>query len=100
METVSSYESASESLDNLVVGTDEWKNALLDANEAALKLIKNFDLLEGSDYTIGSNGEIVLTKAGNKKVQEGQTQQLNEAIAAQNAADVAQSEAQIKRMKA
>lgn len=100
METVSSYESASESLDNLVVGTDEWKNALLDANEAALKLIKNFNLLEGSDYTIGSNGEIVLTKAGNKKVQEGQTQQLNDAIAAQNAADVAQSEAQIKRMKA
>jgi hypothetical protein len=64
MDTMSSYEQASESLDNLVVGTDEWKNALLDANEAALKLINNFNLLEGSDYTIGTNGQIVLTKAG------------------------------------
>ena len=100
MSTIESYEGASESLNELVVGTDEWKEALLDANEAALKLISNFDLIEGKDYTFGSNGEIVMTKSGDQKIAEGKTQQLNEALSAQNSADIAKAQASIKRMEA
>jgi hypothetical protein len=46
----------------------------LDANEAALKLISNFNLIEGQDYTFGSNGEIVMTKSGDQKIADGKTQ--------------------------
>jgi len=64
MNTISSYEEATDTLDSLVIGTDEWKKALIEANEAALELIDNFDLIQGEDYTIDNNGQIVMTKEG------------------------------------
>jgi Zn-dependent protease with chaperone function len=64
LSTIENYESASESLDALVIGTDEWKEALIEANEAALKLIDNFNLIKGEDYIINTDGSISFTKAG------------------------------------
>ena len=100
LSTVENYESASESLDALVVGTDEWKEALIEANEAALKLIDTFNLIKGEDYTINTDGSISFTKAGQSKIDEGQTQMLNDTIAAQSAATLAQAEAAQARAEA
>ena len=100
LSTVESYESASESLDALVIGTDEWKEALIEANEAALKLIDNFNLIKGEDYTVNTDGSISFTKAGQSKIDDGQTQMLNDTIAAQSAASLAQAEAAQARAEA
>jgi hypothetical protein len=62
--TVESYDSAVAALDSLVIGTDAWKESLIAANEAALELIDNFDLIQNQDYTIDSNGQISFTQTG------------------------------------
>lgn len=100
MSTVESYDSAVAALDSLVIGTDAWKESLIAANEAALELINNFDLIQNQDYTIDPNGQISFTQTGQKKIEDKKTEQLNEVIVAQSAASLAQAEAAKMRAEA
>lgn len=100
LSNVDVYETASELLSQLVIGTDEWKEALIDANDAALELINNFNLIQGQDYEIGPNGQITFTKEGNDKIETGQSEMLNDTVVAQSAANLAQAEAAAARARA
>lgn len=93
LSTFDSYKEGSQTLDSLITGTDEWKEALIQANEAALQLINNLGLVEGQDYTIGTNGEITFTKDGQNRIDQAQSDKLQEALTAQSAANLAQAEA-------
>ena len=98
--TVNSYETASKNMDQLVTGTDEWKKALIEANEAALKLIKNFKLIQGSDYTLNPDGSISFTKEGQAKIDQGQSDMLQDTLTAQSTANMAEAQAASARAKA
>lgn len=56
--TVSNYENAKKGIEGLTEGTLEWYEAIQKANEEAEKLIKQWDLVAGKDYTLGSGGLI------------------------------------------
>lgn len=100
LSTFDSYKDGSQTLDSLIAGTDEWKEALIQANEAALQLINNLGLIEGQDYTIGTNGEITFTKEGQNRINQAQSDKLQETLTAQSAANLAQAEAASARARA
>ena len=100
LSTFDSYKDGSQTLESLITGTDEWKEALIQTNEAALQLINNLGLMEGQDYTIGTNGEITFTKEGQNRIDQAQSDKLQETLTAQSAANLAQAEAASARARA
>ena len=59
-----------DNLKELKVGTSEFTNALLIANDTAQELIKNYDLIYGEDYTYGRYGEINFQPDSLKRVEK------------------------------
>ena len=58
---ISVYETAREETDNLVKGTEEYKNKVNEANEAALKLIETYsDIITKDDWEL-IDGEIIIS---------------------------------------
>lgn len=80
-ETISKYNSALKAIETLTVGTKEWRDAVRETNEEARKLIEQYKLLEGIDYTIDENGIIRINTAAEKKVESQKEQELNVAEA-------------------
>ena len=98
IDTMSEYEEARKSLDQLVEGTDEYKAALQEANRAALELIQNnpgkFEA--GKDYNwVGD--ELVLSEDAMKRAKSDGKKQLTTMYGAKQVgaakADVAQAKA-------
>lgn len=80
------YQSARDSLDNLTKGTEEYRDALNEANEAALSLIKSGNLIRGKDYDI-TNGEIIINQESLDTAKENQYGKVQEAYAASTMAN-------------
>ena len=96
LSTVSSYEDARASIDELTYGTVEFQEAILRANEEAMKLI---DTYEGLEYTVGADGLIIidedsLTKAKETQLEILQNAQRTKQLATQTARE-AQTQADI-----
>jgi hypothetical protein len=81
IETMEEYETAREGLKELTKGTDEYREALTKANEAALELIRTNNLEKGKDYTV-ENGEIVFLNNTLENLQNSQFDATQEAAAA------------------
>ena len=102
-ETISKYNSALKALETLTIGTKEWRDAVRETNEEARKLIEQYKLLEGIDYTIDENGIIRINTAAEKKVEAQKEQELNVAeanslIGSQKAKE-AQATANVTKLK-
>lgn len=80
------YQSARDSLDNLTKGTEAYRNALNEANEAALQLIKAGNLIRGEDYDI-VGGEIIIKQESIDAAKEDQYGKVQEAYAASTMAN-------------
>ena len=80
------YQSARDSLDNLTKGTEAYRDALNEANEAALQLIKAGNLIRGEDYDI-VGGEIIIKQESIDAAKENQYGKVQEAYAASTMAN-------------
>lgn len=92
-EAASAYENLKTSLDSLddnydkikdlTKGTQEWKDAVWETNNEALKLLETYDMLSSENYYRDEDGIIHITEEAQKKMrQEGQQKQLTTSIAA------------------
>ncbi|MBR6516156.1 MAG: hypothetical protein IKT40_04800 [Bacilli bacterium] len=54
---VEAYESAASGIEGLVYGTNEYREAVINANDEALKLI---DTIEGLEYSVNDDGLIII----------------------------------------
>lgn len=77
--SISDYHEARDALSELTKGTNEWREAITEANEKALELINNY---EGLEYTIDENGLINIDE---DSLRELQTQKSKEVRSAQEA---------------
>ena len=68
--TISSYNDAVDGMASLTKGTVEYKEKLIEANEAALQLINSMGLMSGTDYTINADGLIEITTDAQNKIAE------------------------------
>lgn len=89
IETMEQYQTAREGLDSLTKGTQEYKEALDEANHVALELIDTLGLIKGQDYTV-EDGEIkikesALEQAQKEKYTQVQNMQTASLIASSNA---------------
>ena len=83
------YKNAQEELKKLTKGTDEYRTAVLKANETTMQLLDSY---EGLTYTIDNDGLIVIDEESLKEAQKFQEQTLKNAqmqkmVASQNAKD-------------
>lgn len=81
------YKNAQEELKKLTKGTDEYRTAVLKANETTMQLLDSY---EGLTYTIDNDGLIVIDEESLKEAQKFQEQTLKNAqmqkmVASQNA---------------
>ena len=68
--TISGYNDAVDGMADLTKGTVEYKEKLMEANEAALQLINSMGLMSGTDYTINADGLIEITTDAQNKIAE------------------------------
>lgn len=97
IDTMSQYEEARNSLNQLVEGTDEYKDALQKANRAALELIQNNPgkFIAGKDYSWQGNQLVISDDAIKRAKTEGQ-KKVNTMYAAKQ---VGSAKADIKQSK-
>lgn len=89
------YQTARDGLDSLVEGTDEFKDALKEANDKALELIKTYGLIRGQDYEV-NNGRINIYDSALEKKKNEYQQNTNTMQQASLNADVAAQQSQVK----
>lgn len=92
--SISDYHEARDALSELTKGTNEWREAITEANEKALELINNY---EGLEYTIDENGLINIDE---DSLRELQTQKSKEVRSAQVASMQADQRAKQARTQA
>lgn len=61
-DTISNYQSARESIDDLTEGTVEFYEAIIKSNEEAQKLIDELNLIAGKDYYLSNSGLITINQ--------------------------------------
>lgn len=75
LSSIEKYQNARDSIDQLTIGTEEFTNAITEANSQALDLIQKYSLLADAEknyYSIDENGLINITEAGLDAVKEQQ----------------------------
>lgn len=75
LSTIESYQNARNSIDQLTIGTEEFTNAIIEANSKALDLIQKYDILSDKSkeyYSVDENGLINITEAGLDAIKEQQ----------------------------
>lgn len=98
---IESYDSAVEKLEACKRGTEEWRNALLEANEAAVNVLNTASGLSGEDirdlYSRNSDGLIEFNKEGLQTLQNQADENAQLASYSLAAAQYNNSQAQNKR---
>lgn len=88
------YQSAKDALSALTEGTEEYREALKEANRQALKLIDSYDLIEGTDFTM-RNGEIIINESSLNRVQAEKERKADVAYAASQMSEAQAKEARV-----
>lgn len=88
------YQTARDGLDSLTEGTEEFEKALDEANNKALELIKNNNLIRGQDYAV-DNGQININDVGLERIKTEGAQKVQDARVASLAADSASAQANV-----
>lgn len=87
------YTNLKTGLDELIVGTNEWRDSLNEVNQEVLKLLQIYPQL--SNYlSTSQTGELIISQEGYNKLYEERSRQLSEANAAQGTAQARQSRAE------
>ena len=90
------YKTARDGLDSLTKGTEEYADALKEANKAALDLIEKApDLRRGEDYD-WKNGELVINDDAMERIQKEKQKELTQFEAASIMADAKSRQASAK----
>ena len=82
LNTISSYDSALEGLEALDKETQEFSDAITQANEKAWELINTLGLIYGEDWDYGKNGEIIINKDSIEEKKREQSEVREKAIVA------------------
>lgn len=97
IDTLNKYDSATEKMNSLTKGTQEWRDALNEANASVLELLNTFpELASGEGYIERINGQLQLTEEGLDYVKEKSESMLASTTAAANIANVESQKAQTK----
>ena len=80
------YQSARDALDNLTKGTEEYRQALKEANRQALELINQYGLIEGQDYE-WEGDELVIKDSAKSRVRSEKEDEMDKAYAASQMAN-------------
>ena len=91
------YSELQNTLDNLVKGTLEWKEALIEANQQVLNLLTTYPELAKHLQT-GENGQIIIAEEGFEEILQNQIKGMKNAQAAVSMAQI--NEQQLKEEKA
>lgn len=93
LNTISGYDSAVAALENLEVGTQEFTNALITANEKAWELIDAYGLIQDQDWYYGKNGEIIINDEAKNRITKEANDIREDAAIAYSVAQVQEKEA-------
>ena len=93
LNTLSGYNSAVSALEGLEVGTQEFTNALITANEKAWELIDTYGLIQGQDWEYGENGEIIIKHSAQDRITKEASNIREDAIIAQSATEIQEKQA-------
>ena len=66
--TIEGYNSAYNAIEEMVVGTLEWREAVNELNAQMDELIEKYALIQGEDFNYDSQGFKYLTKTGEEKI--------------------------------
>ena len=86
------YQSAKDALGELTKGTEEYREALKEANRQALKLIDSYGLIEGTDFTT-HNGEILINESSLDRVRTEKERKADIAYTASQMSEIQAKEA-------
>ena len=98
IDAMNRYDSAREGLDSLTKGTQEYREALNEANAAAMELIELGNLVKGQDYDI-INGEIIINDNAKEAAKSTKFNEMQEAYASSTmaSANAARAQAQARQ---
>ena len=98
IDAMNRYDSAREGLDSLTKGTQEYREALNEANAAAMELIELGNLIKGQDYNI-VNGEIIINDDAMEAAKSAKFNEMQEAYASSTmaSANAARAQAQARQ---
>ena len=68
IDTISDYKKAQEAIDKMVAGTDEWREAITEANAQVMELIQTYPEL--ARYLSNENGRLTISEEGIKAVEQ------------------------------
>lgn len=82
------YSEAADKMKDLVIGTTEWKKALIDVNSQVMELLEKYPSLEA----VSENGVLSITEESMKAVSEEILKQANTSQAIYNASQIAENQ--------
>ena len=92
------YQNLQDTLDNLTVGTQEWNNALLEANNQVLELINKFPTL-AQYISSDTNGILQISSEGFTELANKQQEQLSNTQGAQIALKATELELEVEKTR-
>ena len=96
IDTLNKYDTAVEKMNSLTKGTQEWRDALNEANTSVLELLDTFpELASGEGYIEKINGQLQLTEEGLDYIKEKSDSMLTSTTAAANIANVESQKANV-----
>lgn len=93
-DTIESYTETQKKIDEMVVGTKEWNEAVLESNESVLKLLNQFPELQ--KWVTSVNGRLQIKAEGLEFIEQQQFGALTKGYAAKQSAQIAANNAQIR----
>lgn len=93
MSAFDSYHTAQDALEELTIGTLEWKEALIEVNQQVLDLISKYPEL-AQYVTTGENGELTISQEGKEAYIAQRQESINATTTAQLAAQAAEAQVQ------
>ena len=76
-ESIEDYHAAQDAIDKLVVGTDEWREAIAEANAQIMELVQTYPEL--AKYLSSEGGRLTISEEGLEAVEQAKRQETNSA---------------------